>query len=220
MGYTRAEETYLKTIYKLSSNNINDVSTNELADELDTKASSVTDMMQKLSSKDLLVYKKYKGVKLTDLGKKVAINIVRKHRLWEFFLVEKLNFKWDEVHELAEQLEHIKSDKLTNSLDEFLDFPKFDPHGDPIPDKDGNLPKMEETYLVSELEVGMKGVIVGVNHSEKEFLQYLEELNLNLGVEIQVSRAFAFDRSKIILANGNDFTLSHEASKKILVKKI
>jgi len=137
--FSQSEENYIKTIYHISTTSNKGISTNAIAKKLNTKASSVTDMIKKLSEKKVVVYKKYQGVNLTESGKKTAINIIRKHRLWEVFLVEKLNFSWDEVHEVAEQLEHIKSPKLIDELDAFLDFPKSDPHGTPIPDKNGNI---------------------------------------------------------------------------------
>src|SRR5690606_9923498 len=132
-----AEENYLKAIYALEEDEHLPASTNEIAKRINAKASSVTDMLKKLSDKSLVSYQKYQPASLTDEGRKIALNVIRKHRLWEYFLVEKLNFGWEEVHEIAEQLEHIKSTKLTDKLDEFLNFPKFDPHGDPIPDKKG-----------------------------------------------------------------------------------
>ena len=141
------EENYLKAIYKLSLNGVQGVSTNAIADKLATKPSSVTDMIKKLADKKLVSYQKYQGVNLTKKGSDVAVSIIRNHRLWEVFLVEKLNFKWDEVHDLAEELEHINTHKLTERLDEFLGFPKFDPHGDPIPDKDGNIIQHKDVTL-------------------------------------------------------------------------
>ena len=141
---TLSEENYLKAIYHLELNSVKEISTNAIAEKMETKASSVTDMIKKLSEKKLIIYKKYQGVKITDFGKKTAANIVRNHRLWEFFLVDKLNFSWDEVHEVAEQLEHIKSPKLIDELDAFLGFPKQDPHGDPIPDKNGKYHLIEK----------------------------------------------------------------------------
>src|SRR6056300_1724498 len=140
MSYTKTEENYLKAIYVLESKFGKEVSTNELANKLDTKASSVTDMVKKLAKKELITYEKYKGVSLSKKGKNIAISIIRNHRIWEVFLVEKLHYKWDEVHEIAEQLEHIKSDELVDRLDDFLEHPSFDPHGDPIPDREGNIP--------------------------------------------------------------------------------
>lgn len=146
---TRTEENYLKAIYHLGENGALNVSTNAIAEVMNTKASSVTDMVKKLSEKAYVNYKKYQGVTLTKEGQKVAISIIRKHRLWEVFLVEKLNFTWDEVHEVAEQLEHIKSDKLIRELDVFLEFPSHDPHGDPIPDQDGNFKDFEKNIIIA-----------------------------------------------------------------------
>ena len=137
---TTSEENYLKVIYHLSNLSPKGVNTNAIAGMLDTKASSVTDMLKKLSDKELVDYQKYQGVFLTDKGKLNAKMIVRNHRLWEVFLVEKLGFAWDEVHEVAEELEHIRSEKLINQLDKFLNFPSFDPHGDPIPNAKGEIP--------------------------------------------------------------------------------
>src|SRR5680860_794131 len=144
---TFSEENYLKAIFHLERTHPNGVSTNALAKEMETKASSVTDMIKKLSEKNLINYKKYKGFKLSHFGMKTAIAIIRKHRLWEVFLVEKLNFSWDEVHEVAEQLENIKSEQLIRELDRFLGFPKRDPHGDPIPDAEGNFTVLNKVLL-------------------------------------------------------------------------
>ncbi len=216
--YTRTEENYLKAIYSLSKKEGKDVSTNSIADRLDTKASSITDMIKKLSAKKLVSYTKYKGVNLTKKGEKIAVEIIRNHRLWEVFLVDKLQFKWDEVHELAEQLEHVKSEKLINNLEAFLGFPKFDPHGDPIPDRLGVLPKREESKTLDEMLEDEKGVIVGVKNSEIEFLQFLEEHDLTLGKTITVQKRFSFDSSKVIGLNGESITLSEQVCKNIILK--
>src|ERR1700744_162566 len=154
---TLAEENYLKSIYHLSQNAVS-VSTNQLAALINTKASSVTDMLKKLADKALINYTPYQGVSLTPAGEKIAINIIRKHRLWEYFLVEKLNFKWDEVHEMAEELEHISSNELTDRLDKFMGYPKFDPHGDPIPDCFGRL-KTHDLKPISTVDTDMTGII-------------------------------------------------------------
>lgn len=220
MDYTKTEENYLKAIYSLKVKYGKDVSTNALAKKLDTKASSITDMVKKLSVKKLVEYEKYKGVSLTEKGKKIAVNIIRNHRLWEVFLVEKLNFKWDEVHDLAEQLEHINTEKLTNSLDEFLNFPKFDPHGDPIPNKNGEIPKREESFLLSELKIGDKGIVVGVKNSEIDFLHFLEEKKLTLGKNIELVKEFSFDKSRIIALQSEELTLSEQVCKNIIIKVI
>ena len=181
---TFSEENYLKTIYHLTSSSNKEVSTNEIAEMIATKASSVTDMLRKLAEKDLLNYKKYQGVSLTEKGKLSAKMIVRKHRLWEVFLVEKLNFSWDEVHDIAEQLEHIKSEQLINKLDDFLGNPTEDPHGDPIPDAYGKIIKTEK-LLLSELPQNQTGICVGVKDSSTEFLKYLDKNQIALGTKIE-----------------------------------
>ena len=208
------EENYLKAIYKLSLNGVQGVSTNAIADKLATKPSSVTDMIKKLVS-----YQKYQGVNLTKKGSDVAVSIIRNHRLWEVFLVEKLNFKWDEVHDLAEELEHINTHKLTERLDEFLGFPKFDPHGDPIPDKDGNIIQHKDVTL-SDLIRGEKAVVVGVKEHSKSYLNYLEQLQLVLGVEVEVKDIVEFDATMQILVNNKQVIISNQASKNLIVKKI
>src|SRR3984885_4621565 len=168
---TLAEENYLKSIYHLSAS-AESVSTNQLAALLNTKASSVTDMLKKLAEKELINYTRYQGVSLTVTGEKIAVNIIRKHRLWEYFLVEKLNFKWDQVHEMAEEMEHISSTELVDRLDKFMGYPKYDPHGDPIPDSNGHF-KKHELKPVSAVDMNEGGIISGVRDHSAEFLQYL-----------------------------------------------
>ena len=201
--FSQSEENYLKAIYHLGNSSQKGVSTSDIANKLDTKASSVSDMIKKLSDKKLVEYKKYYGVNLTKKGKLIAASVVRKHRLWEVFLVDKLNFTWDEVHDVAEQLEHIKSKKLMEELDSFLGFPKTDPHGDPIPDKKGNLQTIEKT-LLSNLKKGESGICIGVKDSSSDFLQYLDKQNIKLGDQIKVMDKEAFDESTHIqIANRN-----------------
>lgn len=215
------EENYLKAIYKISeTNDAEEVSTNEIANTLSTKAASVTDMLKKLSDKKLIDYKKYQGVKLTNKGQKVAISIIRKHRLWELFLVDKLKFKWDEVHDIAEQLEHIQSDELIDKLDEYLSYPKYDPHGDPIPTKNGVFkgPKMIDLY---EMPVGFKGNISGVSDHSPVFLKYLEKIGIALGVQIKVEDKNQFDNSFwISIGKSDPVFISKEVAKNLLVFKI
>lgn len=195
--FTLAEENYLKAIYHLESDNNNGVSTNSIAVKLNTQPSSVTDMVQKLADKKVLSYQKYKGSTLTKKGKLIAANVIRKHRLWEVFLVDKLNFHWDEVHEIAEQLEHIKSEELIKRLDAFLEHPDFDPHGDPIPDENGII-KPAEKKLLSELLKGQRGICVGVKESSSQFLQYLDTRNIGIGTTIKVIDKEEFDDSMTI----------------------
>lgn len=215
---TLAEENYLKTIYHLGKQGVETVNTNALADAMNTKASSATDMIKKLSEKNFANYKKYQGVSLTSEGKSVAINIIRKHRLWEVFLVEKLNFSWDEVHEVAEQMEHIKSQKLIDELDSFLGFPSHDPHGDPIPDGNGQFKKVEKIRL-SQAEKGKSYVCIGVNDSSSEFLKYLDNHKLALGTVIDVVSFEPFDQSVKLRFNKTEISVSQSVSKNIFLKK-
>ena len=218
MMFSQSEENYIKAIYHLENISNKGISTNAIAEKLETKASSVTDMIKKLSDKKLVVYKKYQGVTLTDFGKKTAANIVRKHRLWEVFLVEKLNFSWDEVHDVAEQLEHIKSQKLINQLDVLLGFPTHDPHGDPIPDKNGNINKVDKKIL-SSLSKNESGVCVGVKDSSSEFLQFLDKKNITLGKEIKVLEKEDFDNSLSIEVSGKKMSISHKIANNLYIKK-
>ncbi len=213
---TYTEENYLKAIYHISKDNNQVVSTNAIAESMNTKAASVTDMIKKLSEKELINYIKYQGVTLTDKGKNTALNIIRKHRLWEVFLVEKLKFSWDEVHDVAEELEHIKSDLLINRLDEFLDFPKSDPHGDPIPDKNGKF-YIQDLKPLSKLLIGDQGIVSGVRDHSPVFLKYLAEINLTLGENIEVLNIIDFDGSFIININKNKQTVSRDVAKNLLI---
>lgn len=214
---TLSEENYLKAIYHLGNQGGDAVSTNAIAELIDTKASSVTDMVKKLAEKELANYIKYQGVSLTERGRLTARSVIRKHRLWETFLVDKLNFPWHEVHDIAEQLEHIKSEKLTNELDAFLGFPTHDPHGDPIPDKDGNI-KTTEKILLSQLEENKTGICIGVSDSSAEFLKYLDKQNLALGTEIKVLSKEDFDESMTIVVNKTPLSISKLISNNIYVK--
>ena len=213
------EENYLKAIYHLSQGKTNSVSTNDLSDYMQTKASSVTDMLKKLADKTLVMYKKYQGVKLSDQGKIKALKIIRKHRLWECFLVEKLNFNWDEVHDIAEQLEHIQSEKLTDELDRFLDYPQRDPHGDPIPSKDGQFAVSNKTML-SELEIDELGICVGVKDSSPNFLNYLDKQNIALGKTLQVKDKETFDRSMLITFEDKTLRISEQIAQNLYIKKV
>lgn len=215
--FSQSEENYLKAIYHLSENHKMGISTNAIAQKLETKASSVTDMIKKLAEKKVLVYKKYQGVTLTDFGRKTAATIIRKHRLWEVFLVEKLNFSWDEVHDVAEQLEHIKSAKLIDELDTFLQYPKRDPHGDPIPDKDGNLHQIKKC-LLSSMEPGQIGICVGVKDSSSTFLQFLDKQNIALGESIKILSKEAFDDSLTIEVAAKELVISSKIANNLYIQ--
>jgi len=214
---TSSEEDYLKAIYALSYNN-KGASTNALANHLNMKASSITDMLKKLSDKGWVNYEKYKGASLNVDGKIIALSIVRKHRLWETFLVNKLNFKWDEVHEIAEQLEHIKSNELVDRLDDFLGNPKFDPHGDPIPNKDHEITDARKRSYLSEVEVNRDVIIIGVKDSSAQLLQYLEKENMILGKNIIVLEIHDFDKSLRISINGKELNISERVAQNVLVQ--
>jgi DtxR family Mn-dependent transcriptional regulator len=212
---TLAEENYLKSIYHLSLDAQN-VSTNQLAALLNTKASSVTDMLKKLADKALINYTPYQGVSLTPSGEKIAVSIIRKHRLWEFFLVEKLNFKWDEVHEMAEEMEHISSNELIDRLDKFMNYPKYDPHGDPIPDSNGKF-NTHDLKPVSAIEVNVSGIICGVRDHSTAFLQYLEKQELMIGKKIMVKDVIEFDRSMVLQMENKTVQISREVANNLLI---
>jgi DtxR family Mn-dependent transcriptional regulator len=209
-------ENYLKAIYRLSGKKGELVSTNAIADRLETKASSVTDMLKKLSERNLLTYTPYKGALLTESGEQTALQIIRKHRLWEVFLLEKLNFNWDEVHAMAEELEHIDSEELVNRLDDFLGNPKFDPHGDPIPDRNGNI-RSHEDLSMADLKENNEGVIVGLKETSTDFLKMLENKGLTIGVKVTLKERNEWDRSiQIDTVNGR-VELSVDAARNIYV---
>ena len=214
---TFSEENYLKTIYHLTAISELEVSTNAIAEKMETKASSVTDMLKKLAEKYLVNYKKYQGVSLTEKGALSAKMIVRKHRLWEVFLVEKLNFPWDEVHDIAEQLEHIKSEKLINKLDDFLGNPTEDPHGDPIPNANGQIISIDK-QLLSELNEEQVGICVGVKDTSSEFLKYLDKQEIALGSKIEIISKESFDLSLKIKVDLKELTISNKIASNLFVK--
>lgn len=211
------EENYLKTIYYLASKQEGEVSTNALAEMTATKAASVTDMLRKLSEKELIHYKKYQGVRLSEEGERLALQIIRRHRLWEVFLVEKLGFGWEEVHDIAEELEHIHSAELVTRLDAFLGNPQFDPHGDPIPTPAGQMPEMGYRKL-ADIETGQEVRLMAVLEHSTEFLQHLDRSNLTLGSLVTVSEINGFDKS-VLVQIGPDRTVfvSYEVAKNLLV---
>lgn len=215
LSYT--EENYLKAIYRLSEGGTKAVLTNAIAEAMRTKAASVTDMVKKLSGKNLISYEKYYGVKITRGGRNAALMVVRKHRLWETFLVEKLNFSWDEVHDVAEQLEHIQSSLLIEKLDAFLGYPTVDPHGHPIPDKNGKIQEVE-CVLLSELDIRKKSSIRSVKDGSPSFLQYLSKIGIYIGASISVLEKVEFDGSVEVLIDGKKKAfISRDAAMNLLV---
>tara|TARA_B100001093_G_scaffold311231_1_gene297019 strand:+ start:1780 stop:2436 length:657 start_codon:yes stop_codon:yes gene_type:complete len=214
---TRSEENYIKAILSINLEKNSIVSTNEIAKILETSAASVTEMIKKLQDKKLVIYEKYKGVKLSKAGRIKAFEILRKHRLWETFLVNKLDFSWGEVHDVAEQLEHIKSEKLTDKLDHFLNYPKFDPHGEPIPTKSGIIPSTKRITL-SEMKINSKGIIMGVSLDNKEFLDHLTKISISIGTKIEAIDRIIFDQSMKIKINSKIEHISKEIANNILIK--
>ncbi len=213
-----AEENYLKAIFTISEKEGKAAATNAIATALSTTAASVTDMLKRLAEKNLIAYEKYRGVLLTPAGERLATFLIRKHRLWEVFLVEKLGFSWDEVHDLAEQLEHIHGDALVERLDDFLGRPRFDPHGDPIPDAEGRWTYRSQ-LLLGALDAGKRGVITGVEDHSPAFLQYLDHMGLVLGAGITVLERFAYDQSLRVRADdGTERVLSEKVSQNLYVK--
>lgn len=212
-----AEENYLKIIYHLGEEHEQAVTTNAIASEISTSAASVSDMLKKLAAKKLIHYQKYKGVKLTDQGSQKALQIIRKHRLWETFLVEKLDFNWDQVHEVAEQLEHIQSSLLISRLDELLAFPKYDPHGDPIPNAEGKM-ELKSSTALSECPEKHSGHIVLVKDHSPSFLQYLQRIGAHIGTRVTVMDKLDFDGSlQIQLATKNPVFISREMAENIWI---
>ncbi|HTL10476.1 MAG TPA: metal-dependent transcriptional regulator [Chitinophagaceae bacterium] len=216
MKYSASKENYIKAIFHLQQEQDN-VTTNALADALRTKPASVTDMLKKLTTEKLLQYERYRGVKLTMEGKKLAVQIIRKHRLWEYFLVEKLQFGWEEVHEIAEELEHISSKKLVDRLDAFLDFPKADPHGDPIPDSNGRMPALKQS-AVSDMPVNSSGTVNGIGDQSPAMLELLRHKNIQLGTRLEIKRKFGVDGSiEIKIRNQQPVNISEHVAKNLLV---
>jgi DtxR family Mn-dependent transcriptional regulator len=213
-----SEENYLKAIYSLSQSNEGKISLTAIAESLGNNPVSVIDMLRKLGDKKLLIYDKKKGAKLTEKGHKTAIDVVRKHRLWESFLVEKLGYGWDKVHEIAEQLEHVHDTELANRLEKFLGYPEFDPHGDPIPKANGKIARISKTQL-SEIDSGKSCFVTAVKNTSSEFLQYLQKLEIGIGTRIKVVEKIPFDESVVIqIEKGSKTTISKKLSQSILVE--
>ena len=212
---TIAEENHLKSIYHLLARG-DEAGTNAIARAIQTKPASVTDMLKKLAEKKLISYEKYQGVSLTRKGHSMALSIIRKHRLWEYFLVEKLHFKWDEVHEIAEQLEHIRSEVLIDRLDDFLGNPTHDPHGDPIPDKEGKVCACSEPCLL-DIPLNTQVKITAVKNDTASFLKHLEKLGLTLGKIFRITERHEYDGSVEVQANDRRVLVSKEVACNLMV---
>jgi DtxR family Mn-dependent transcriptional regulator len=216
MKYSASKENYIKAVFHLQQEQEN-VTTNALAEALRTKPASVTDMLKKLKTEKLLQYEKYRGVKLTAEGRKIAIQIIRKHRLWEYFLVEKLQFGWEEVHDIAEELEHISSKKLIDRLDAFLDFPQSDPHGDPIPGANGKMPALHQAAVI-DMPLNSAGTVNGISDQSAEMLELLKHKNIQLGTRLEVRKKFEVDGSvEIKIRSQQPVNISEHVAKNLLV---
>jgi DtxR family Mn-dependent transcriptional regulator len=214
-----AEENYIKSIYHLQQN-VESVTTNALADHIKTKPASVTDMLKKLQLKSLLNYNPYKGFRLSKEGSKAALNIIRRHRLWEYFLVNQLQFNWEEVHDVAEQLEHVISRKLVDKLDAFLGYPKFDPHGDPIPDSNGKVNYQQQMPLVN-LPLNTAAIITSVQNQSSDLLTFLSNRDIHIGTRVEVKQKLNFDNSiEVKIKNKQSFNLSEQVANAIQVNPI
>lgn len=218
MNFSVSEENYIKSIYHLQPRSSDElVNTNSLANELNTRAASVTDMLKKLQVKKLLTYHRYHGFKLTDTGTRVALGIIRRHRLWEYFLVNHLGFDWDKVHEIAEELEHVSSPELIRKLDIFLGNPQIDPHGDPIPDINGKLPVIRQKSLC-EMPLKISATVSSVSNQSSEMLHMLKHYNIGIGSNIKVLRIFEFDKSlEIKVSKHPACIISEQVAKNIFV---
>ena len=217
MSFSSTEENYIKAIFHLSEDGDENISTNDIARTVNAKAASVTDMLKKLKEKKIITYEKYQGVRLTKEGEKIAKSIVRKHRLWEVFLVDKLGYSWDKIHDIAEQLEHIRSEEMIDRLDKFLGYPKLDPHGDPIPDASLNIKSQKQT-LLSKFKKGEKGKVVGVKDSSSQLLRYLDTAGIQLGSLIEVKDVIEFDGSMVIqIDKKGKITISRLAAQNISI---
>jgi DtxR family Mn-dependent transcriptional regulator len=219
LNYSTSEENYIKAIYRLQRQE-GTVTTNELANELKTKPASVTDMMKKLKTKKMIHYQPYQGFRLTQEGSKVALGIIRRHRLWEFFLAEKLKFTWDEVHEVAEDLEHVSNKKLIDKLDEFLGFPRVDPHGDPIPDAQGKIDTARKICL-TDLAENTPAVVSNVKDQSSSILELLEHKKIAIGTRVEIKKKFEFDDSmEIRIGRQPSFTISKQLAENIFVHPV
>lgn len=216
---TESEENYLKAIFKIAEREKKSVTTSAIAAYINTSSASVTDMLKKLADKKMVDYERYYGVTLTNAGIKEATSLIRRHRLWEVFLVEKLRFGWHQVHDIAEKLEHVNSEELMARLDAYLDYPKYDPHGDPIPNAEGKFTLRTQWQLSSFLP-GQTGVLIGVREHDTPFLTYLNQLDIKLGTELKLLEMISYDSSvKVLVDRKKEVMLTHVVSQLLLLRK-
>ena len=220
INFMQAEtiENYLKTIYHLSNGNTSVVSNKQLSDKLGVIPATVTEAVKKLHEQKLVIYEKSYGTRLTTTGSKMALGIVRRHRIWETYLAKELGFGWDEVHEIAEELEHIRNDKLIRKLSEKLGNPGFDPHGDPIPDEKGKIRKSNFIKL-SEAQLKKRYIITGVTDHSPAFLKYLEKHQLIIGATVSIKAVETFDNSLLVTCNKKEISVSEKAAGCVIVEE-
>ena len=216
---SKSEENYLKSIFNLSEFGNKKVSTNSISKILNIEPASVTDMIKKLSKKKLIYHERYKGSSISKSGIKIALQIIRRHRLWEVFLHDKLKFKWDQIHEIAEELEHVSSDNLIDSLDKFLKYPKIDPHGDPIPNKLGEIDFVDKISIY-DLNINEKGIVSRIINEDDEFFNLLKKLDIEIGSEIKMIDKIEYDDSLEISINNKSVIISKQIASNIKITKI
>ena len=216
---SKSEENYLKSIFKLSEFGNKQVTTNSISKILNIEPASVTDMIKKLSKKKLIYHEKYKGSTISKSGIKIALQIIRRHRLWEVFLYDKLNFKWDKIHDIAEELEHVSSEELIDNLDKFLKYPKIDPHGDPIPNKLGEM-NFVDKISISDLNVNENGIVSRIINEDEEFFNLLKKLKIEIGTEVKIIDKIEYDESIEILINKKTVIISKDIANNIKITKI
>ena len=212
-----SKEDYLSVIYKTADSN-GVIKANQIADKLNISGAAVTDMLRKLSKEGFVDYKRYKGIKLTKSGEDYARSMVRRHRIWEVFLHQIVGLPWDKVHNEAENLEHSSSDELINRLEEMLDYPEFDPHGDPIPSKEGRVPKLRKNIPLSLMKEGESGKVVRVNDFDKSFLVYISDIGIELNEIISLIEVRSFDQSMHIKVKGKDWNISRKLAENVFVE--
>ncbi|NOX17587.1 MAG: metal-dependent transcriptional regulator [Chlorobi bacterium] len=215
-----SQEDYIKRIYKMQSGNKSSVASGSLAIELGVSKAAVTDMTRKLAKEGLINYQSYKGSFLTRKGERKALDIIRRHRLWELFLVEALNLNWAEVHDEAENLEHYTSEFLINRIDKYLNFPEFDPHGDPIPDKNGKLPKTRKRIQLSKTKSGKDFVVCRVDDKNAGLVDYLGKVGIGIGVKLKIIERLEFDNSVMLKIKKKEIVLSEKIAEKVFVSEL
>ena len=217
---TISKENYLKAVFNTNYEDGVRANTSGLAEKLEVSNAAISEMAKKLSDEGLLTYAKYKGMGLTDKGEELALQIIRRHRLWELFLIESLGLSWSEVHDEAEHLEHSTSDFLIDKIDEYLGYPEFDPHGSPIPQKDGSIPEVPESFPLKDAETGKRCVVIKVNDSRSDLIHYISRIGIKLRKEVKIIDKLEFDNSVIVEIDGNNHSLSEFVARNLFVAEV